>query len=244
MSFISKLFRKRPDKTPACCAIIAAAGNSVRMAGGDKLYTDINGYTVLAHTLSVFQKCNSIKEIIIVAREDRIEQVSEICAGSGVDKANKIIVGGSTRLESVLNGVMAVSKGMHLVAIHDGARPCVSPDIIERTVAAAAKHHAAAPAVKASSTVKRVKDGMVTATVDREQLYEIQTPQVFRTDIIKSALTNAYNKRVEITDDCMAAELIGIPVYVTEGSRNNIKITTREDIIIAEAILRSGEGKQ
>jgi len=209
------------------------------MDGGDKLYTEIGGFPVLAHTLNIFQKCESIKEIIVVAREDRIGQVSEICGSCGINKANKIIVGGGTRLESVLNGLMAVSKGMHLVAIHDGARPCVSPEIIERTITAAARHRAAAPAVKASSTVKRVKDGMVTATVDREQLYEIQTPQVFETDLIKAALTNAFNKRVDITDDCMAAELIGIPVYVTDGSRNNIKITTREDIVIAEAILRN-----
>jgi len=239
LSFISRVFRKSRERIPPCCAVIAAAGISERMAGGDKLYTDINGLPVLAHTLFVLQKCDLIKEIIVVAREDRIGQVSEICGSCGIEKANKIIVGGATRLESVLNGVMAVSKNMHFVAIHDGARPCVSLEIINRTITAAVKHRAAAPAVKASSTVKRVKDGMVTATVDREQLYEIQTPQVFETDLIKAALTNAFNKRADITDDCMAAELIGIPVYVTEGSRNNIKITTHEDIVIAEAILRN-----
>ena len=239
MSLISRMLKKGRERIPPCCAVIAAAGSSERMEGGDKLYTDINGVPVLAHTLGILQKCDLVKEIIVVAREDRIEQVSEICGSCGVNKANKIIVGGGTRLESVLNGVMAVSKNMHLVAIHDGARPCVSPEIIKRTIAAAARHRAAAPAVKASSTVKRVKDGIVTATIDREQLYEIQTPQVFETNLIKAALTNAFNKRADITDDCMAAELIGIPVYVTEGSRNNIKITTREDIVIAEAILRN-----
>jgi 2-C-methyl-D-erythritol 4-phosphate cytidylyltransferase len=99
-------------------------------------------------------------------------------------------------------------------------------------------HHAAAPAIPVSSTVKRVEGGVVRETVDREKLFEVQTPQVFDAGLIKAALTSAIDKSINITDDCMAVELLGVPVYITEGSRNNIKLTTREDAILAEAILK------
>jgi len=210
------------------------------MSGEDKLLAGICGKPVLMHVLDVFQQCKVIDEIIVVTREDLIDRVSGLCSEGSFSKVTRVMAGGSSRLESVLTGTLAASKKMELIAIHDGARPCIDAEVIERAVTAAAKLHAAAPAIKISSTVKKVVDGVIVDTVDRESLYEIQTPQVFDAELIKAALTNAAQKMVEITDDCMAAELIGVPVYITEGSSSNIKITTPEDLTIAEAILCRG----
>ena len=216
--------------------MIAAAGSSQRM-GKDKQFVEIHGKPVLAHTLLAFQNCPLVREIIVVTQEDKLARVGEICAEYKITKTAKIVPGGPTRLESVMNGVFAATKKSKLIAIHDGARPCVTQRVIERTIEAAAKHHAAAPAVPVSSTIKRAQRGMVLETVDRENLFEVQTPQIFTAAIIKGALTSAKKKSLEITDDCMAAELMGVTVHLTEGSRSNIKLTTREDIAIAAAIL-------
>ena len=210
------------------------------MGGVDKLLSEIGGTPVLAHTLKAFQNCGIISEIVVVTREDMLFQVRSICEKFSIDKTKAIIPGGATRLESVLNGVNAASRNIELIAIHDGARPCIENSIIESTVSAAAKHHAAAPGVKISSTVKKVKNSIIVETINRDELYEIQTPQVFTAEIIIGALTLAKKKSINVTDDCMAAEILGVPVHVTEGSHLNIKITTPEDIILAEAILRHG----
>lgn len=248
MSIFSKLTKKKPDKKPSleCAAVIAAAGSSDRMSGEDKLFIDICGKPVLGHALSAFQRCELISEIIVVAREDRIAQVGELCGTYGITKAVKVMCGGQTRLESVLTGVMAVSGNKRLIAIHDGARPCVEEETIAGAINAAAKYNAAAPGHRINSTIKRVVDGTIIETIDRDNIYEIQTPQVFDADIIKAALTNASNKSIDVTDDCMAAELLGIKVKVTDGTQSNIKITTNKDVAIAEAILfaRQESGNQ
>ena len=228
----------RAEKPESCSVVVAAAGSSERMEGEDKLFTLIDSAPVLAHTLMAFQNCKIVKEIIVVAREERIDMVSGICGKYHISKAVKIMIGGPTRLESVLRGVLAVSDKASIIAIHDGARPCIEQDVILRTFKTATDHYAAAPALNVTSTIKRVKNGIVTETVDRSELSEIQTPQIFTSELIKAALTNALNKSVSVTDDCMAVELLGVPIHVTEGSRNNIKITTIDDIAIAGAILQ------
>jgi len=237
MSVVIKHLKRLKGKPPECSAIIAAAGSSQRMAGEDKLFVEICGAPVLYHTLAAFQNCNLIKEIIVVARNDSFELIGELCEKYSLVKVAKIVEGGSTRLESVMNGVYAASKKSQLIAVHDGARPCVDEDVIERAVIAATKWHAAAPAVPIGSTVKRVEDRRITETVDRRDLVEIQTPQVFATEIIKAALTNAIRESIDATDDCMAVELIGFPIHITEGSSKNIKLTTQDDLFVAEAIL-------
>jgi len=240
LSLAARLRRTAPGKEqPFCSAVVVAAGTSRRMGGKDKLFLEICGAPVLAHTLLAFQNSDHISEIIIVARCDMTGLVSELCERYGISKVKKIVTGGESRQESVLCGVNAASKKASLISIHDGARPCVDGEIIGNAVSVAAKHHAAAAGIPLSSTVKKVKLGIVTETVDREGLYEIQTPQVFASEIIKAALKNAANKAVCITDDCMAVELLGIPIHITEGSRSNIKLTTGEDILIAEGILYS-----
>lgn len=239
MGGIMDLLRLKGKKDRFCSAVIVAAGSSKRMGSEDKLFVEICGAPVLAHTLMSFQKAEGVDEIIVVAREDCLERVGGICRAFGIGKAAKIMVGGDTRLDSAISGAFAASGKAKLIAIHDGARPCVSADVIESAIGAAGKRHAAAPGLAVSSTLKRAKDGIIAETVDREGLFEIQTPQVFAAEIIRAALTNARKKGVAVTDDCRAAELIGAPVHMTEGSRSNIKITTREDLVVAEAILRS-----
>ena len=231
------LRRLSSKKPPVCTAVIAAAGLSQRCKGEDKLFYPIGGKPVLAYTIEAFQKCGLINEIIIVARQEQFDSIGEICKKYGFDKVAKIIKGAPTRAESVINGVFAVSGKTKLIAIHDGARPCIDIDTIENTINAAAKYHAAAPATQIIPTIKRVDNGFISETVDREGLYEIQTPQVFRSEIIKAALTNAAKKSVTVTDDCMAAEMIGVRAYIVEGSRCNIKITENGDLQIAESIL-------
>ena len=234
-----KLLKKvLTPETPRCCAVIAAAGSSERFNREDKLFIQLNGAPVLAHTLTAFQRSVHINEIVLVTREETLDRAQETCERYGIKKLKAIITGGATRLESVFNGAYAASDECNLIAIHDGARPCVDGNLIKRTVDMAAKHHAVAPGIRINSTVKRFSKGMIIETIDREELLEIQTPQVFQSDIIKAALSVAVETSQDITDDCMAAELIGVPVRVTEGSRFNIKLTTREDIIVAEAIIK------
>ena len=233
-----RIGRRAFRKIPPCSAVIAAGGSSKRMGSvGDKLFIPICDTPMIVHTMRAFQNCKHINEIIVVAREEIIDSIAELCSQYDISKVAMIVCGGPTRVESVLNGVLAISKKAGLVAIHDGARPCVDSDIIIKTIAKASKYHAAAPGVKVTSTLKSVKKGFIKKTVPREGLVEIQTPQVFDVDLIKAALTKAVQDSSDITDDCMALELMGFPVYVTEGRADNIKITTKEDIAIAEAIL-------
>lgn len=226
-------------KPQLCTAVIAAAGSSIRMGGEDKLFVCLNGAPALVHTIAAFQKCSFIHEIIVVTRQDKLEYVSGLCSLYGATKVSKVVTGGQSRLESVLSGLLAVSENSALVAVHDGARPCVTENVIKDAVTAAGSYYAVAPAVMVSSTMKRASNGNVIETVDRENLFEIQTPQVFDKDLIKAALTNAQNRSLEITDDCMAVELLGFPVHLSDGSKNNIKLTTGEDLAVAEAILLS-----
>ena len=237
MALLSTLRKILSGKKHFCSAVIAAAGLSQRMDGADKLLLDIQGIPVLGHTLLAFQVSRYIDEIVIVTRSDLLEQVGEICSRFGITKAAKVIVGGARRLESVSNGLFAVSGRADLIAVHDGARPCVEVSLIDTTVEAAARLHAAAPAVRLTSTIKKVRGNEILETVDREDLVEIQTPQVFKADLIKAALTKVNKLSVDITDECKAVELLGAPVYTTEGSRCNIKITTIEDFKLAQALL-------
>ena len=237
-SVITKLKSEfKSKKPPTCTAVIAAAGSSQRCKGEDKIYYNINNKPVLAYTLDTFQNSGLINEIVIVACEERYECISEICSKYGYNKVSKVMKGGSTRLESVINGVYAASSKSRLIAIHDGARPCINADLLERTIHAAAKYNAAAPAVAITSTVKRVNATIISDTVDRRDLYEVQTPQIFKAEVIKAALSNAMKKSISVSDDCMAVEKIGIPVYIIQGSRRNIKITDNEDLFLVEAIL-------
>lgn len=233
---LSKLFKKK-DNTPHCAVVIVAAGSSLRM-GGDKLMMELCHVPVLARTLLAFQQSPLVDEIIVVTRMEKIMDVADICKKYGVTKAKKVIRGGTSRMESALAGVSEVSCGTKLIAIHDGARPLVTQDVISRAVYAASDYLAAVPAIPSVDTLKNVEDEQVIATLDRECIMRVQTPQVFDADLIKGALTVAAVKALPITDDCSAIELMGVKVKAVEGDPNNIKLTTPNDVMLAEAILR------
>jgi len=246
LSFSNNIIKKVLGKSNICSAVIMAAGSSKRMGGENKVLIKINDIPVVVHTLMVFQNNDSINEIIVVAREDSIEAIAKLCDLYDITKVTKIIAGGNTRTESVLNGITAVSKYASLIAIHDAARPCVDDDVIQKAINLAAVYKAAAPSIPITSTVKKVHNNQIIETVDRESLVEIQTPQVFNADLIKYAITKVINESIPVTDDCMAVELSGINVYTSKGSVNNLKITNKEDILVAQTILSkriSGEGE-
>lgn len=222
-----------------CTGVIVAAGSASRMGGIDKIMADLRGKPVIAHTISAFESSHVIDEIVLVARQERIEELKSLVAQYGFTKVRKIVPGGKTRMESVEAGLRAVSKKSRLVAIQDGARPMVTGKIIEDAVKAAANCGAAAPGIPVKDTVKVVGgDGKVIDTPDRSTLRAVQTPQVFDREMLMAAWAAARQQGKEYTDDCGAMEGIGMRVYITEGSEENIKITTPFDLKVAELIMK------
>lgn len=229
---------RKKEETPHCSAVIVAAGSSQRM-GSDKLLHNLGIMPVLARTLLVFQDCELVDEIVVVTRMEKLEEVAELCKKYRIEKASKVICGGATRMESALAGVSEVKEKAKLIAIHDGARPLVSVELIENTVRAAAKYKAAVPAIKSVDTLKLAEDGeTVTGSLDRELVLRVQTPQVFDADLIKGALTFAAEKKLPLTDDCSAVELMGVKARIVPGEEDNIKLTTPRDMLFAAAILK------
>ena len=228
--------RRKGAQPPCCAAVVPAAGSSTRM-GQDKLFAPLGGVPVLIHTLRALESCPSVGAIIVVTRPDHLVEVGKLCREAALSKVSKVVSGGATRTESVLAGVEAVGEEYPIVAIHDGARPLVSREVVEAAIAAAASGSAAAPAVPVKDTVKEPDRGIVTATPDRSRLFAVQTPQVFDTDLIRTALTRAVEDGISLTDDCAAVERMGVPVALTQGSYTNLKITTPEDLAVAEALL-------
>ncbi len=238
---ITNLFRE-PEKEPHCSAVIVAAGSSERM-GTDKLTADLCGVPVLVRTLRVFDACALVNEIVVVTRGDRIEEIADLCKEYGIKKVSKVLAGGSTRVESALVGVSEVDPKAARIAIHDGARPLVTTEVIERTVRAAKEYYAAVPVIPSTDTLKAVDEkGYVVGTVDRATTWRVQTPQVFKSDFIKGALTKAMEKNLPLTDDCSAMEMMGVKTMTVPGDEDNIKLTTPRDMILAEAILKAREG--
>lgn len=218
-----------------CGAVIVAAGSASRMGGIDKVMAPLQGEPMLVRTVRTFQESDVIREIVIVTRKDLLPRVKALCAG--FDKVKTVVEGGADRASSVSAGLDALSKRVALAAIHDGARPLVSLEVIERTVRAANTYSAAAPAIPVKDTIKTVQGGIVTETPDRSKLQAVQTPQVFDLDLLLGALKNAADKKLSITDDCSAVEAMGMSVKIVEGDERNIKVTTPLDLKIARMFL-------
>ena len=233
------LFKKKKPEEPKCSAVIVSAGLARRMGGIDKVLAPLGELPVLVHTLYAFQDCPVIDEIIVVAREDLVVEVGRLCREFNLNKVRKVIVGGQERIHSVQSGLGEVDPEADLIAIHDGARPLVPQEVIRDTVTRAALTGAAAPAIPLTDTIKRTEDGLVVETVDRSQLWAVQTPQVFEAGLIKTATRKAIDDGELLTDDCGAVERLGMKVTLTSGSRENIKITTPLDLILGEAILQA-----
>lgn len=236
MGLLSRLMGRGKEPALTCTAVVPAAGRSVRM-GEDKLFLPLGEVPVILRTLRTLESSPYITEIIIAAREEQLVPLGQLCKEAALAKVRKIVVGGETRSASVLAGIREADPASELIAVHDGDRPLVTVDIVNAAIEKAAQRGAAAPAVPVKDTVKRSADGVVTATLDRTELYAVQTPQVFEHGLILGALEKAMADGAELTDDCSAVERIGMPVCLTEGSYDNIKLTTPEDLAVAEAIL-------
>ena len=219
----------------SCGAVIVAAGSASRMGGIDKVMASLNGEPMIVRTVRTFQNSDVIREIVIVTRPDLIVPISDLC--HGFDKVRLVVAGGATRQESVERGLGALSDRIHLVAVHDGARPLISWQVIDRTVRAAHSYGAAAPAIPVKDTIKVVKGGLIDSTPDRSTLQAVQTPQVFDLDLLKGALKKARDEGASLTDDCSAVERMGMSVKIVEGDERNIKVTTPLDLKIAELFL-------
>lgn len=232
-----KLLKKMIKKhTASCAAVIVAAGSSTRMQGTDKILYPLNGEPLIIRTIRTFQRHEKIEQIVIVTREELIGTMKHLCSEFELKKVTHIVSGGSTRTESVMKGLSLVKKAIGYVAVHDGARPFVTEKIITETIEKAVEYHAAAPAVPVKDTIKMAANHIVTHTPQRSSLFAVQTPQIFDVDLLRGALAKAKKDGTAVTDDCSAVEALGMSVYLTEGSDENIKITTPTDLIVAQAI--------
>ena len=219
-----------------CCgAVIVAAGTASRMQGIDKVMAQLGDEPMILRTVRAFQNCDVIGEIVIVTREDLVEKIQSLC--KEFSKVKAVTVGGADRAESVRKGLKLLSPKVRLAAIHDGARPLITDEVIDRTVRAAHRYGAAAPGVPVKDTVKIVQGGFVKSTPDRSTLQAIQTPQIFDVDLLTGALEKAKKDNAAITDDCSAVERMGMSVKVVEGDERNIKVTTPMDLKIAGILL-------
>ena len=236
-----KKFRKE-EKPLSCAAVIVAAGSAQRM-GFDKLTYMLSGQPVLIRAMMPFVKSPLVQELVVVTRADRLEEIADLCAQYQVGKLTAVVAGGKTRTESAMAGVAAVRGDCGLIAVHDGARPFVTQELIERCVRKASIQYAAVPVLKSTDTLREVDDsGTLAGTCDRDRVVRIQTPQVFEAALLKGALTDAVNRQLTFTDDAAAVERMGLSVQTVEGDEENIKLTTPQDLLLAEGILeRRGE---
>lgn len=240
LPFLKKV---REARRPRCTALVAAAGSSSRMGGVDKLLQPLDGVPVLARTLTALQLAAGVDEIVIAAREEDILEFSQLCRTYGISKCSKVVRGGESRAHSVLLAALEASPEAELLAVQDGARPLVTPELIDRVIAAAARCSAAVPAVPVKDTVKLSRqDGAVEETLERERLRAAQTPQVFEASLLKAALQSALEQGAPVTDDASAVERLGKTVFLVDGGEENLKITTPLDLAVAEAIVQGREG--
>ena len=221
--------------TQYCGAVIVAAGSASRMGGIDKVMAPLGGEPMILRTVRAFEDCEAVKEIAIVTREDLMGPIAELC--SGFTKIRSVVQGGSSRQESVKLGLLAFSKEVRLAAVHDGARPLVSGELIDKVIRAAHSYGAAAPAIPVKDTIKVFEGGFIAATPDRSTLRAVQTPQVIDRDLLLGALEKAEQEGTALTDDCSAVEHIGMRVRLVEGEERNLKVTTPLDLKIAELLL-------
>ena len=237
MAASEKKTKKKP--APHTVALIVAAGSSTRMgAGVSKQFLEINRHPVLAHTLRAFEAAKTVDQIVVVARTEDITHIASLAAQYHIEKLAAVVEGGETRALSVQKGFERVHPKAKFVAIHDGARCLVTPEIIDKVVRAAYRHKAATAAAPVSDTVKTVNaKGFVESTVDRKKVFLAATPQVFDTNLYRAALATVENFE-NMTDDNQLIESLPYPVKVVDCGKENIKITHPADLAIAETILR------
>ena len=224
-----------------CTALVVAGGSGSRLGRATpKQYLQLAGRPLLAWTLEAFERCAAIQSMVLVVAPSWVEPVAALLAPYRLDKLVRVCAGGQQRSDSVRAGLQALPAEAELVAIHDGARPLVSPELITRVVAAATDHGAALPVVLVPDTVKRVHGQQVEATVDRGPLRLAQTPQTFSVELIRRAYSEL-DLATRVTDDAQVVELSGHPVRPVEGHSDNIKVTVARDLERAARLLAPGE---
>ena len=226
-------------------AVIVAAGSGTRMGGLDKLFTEVAGRPLLAHAIAAFQECDAVERIVLVLAAENVERGQALARAQGFSKVCAVVPGGKRRQDSVRIGLEALG-GCEYVAVHDGGRPLVSVELIERGLEAARESSAAVPALPTVDTVKEAGgDGLVVRTLDRSRLWATQTPQVFRYDLLARAHREirsdpSASLRAGYTDDASMLEALGVPVRLFPGERRNIKVTTPEDLELVRALFEGG----
>ncbi len=224
---------------PIVSVIIVSAGESQRMAGLDKIFTPILDKPVINYSISTFAECPEISEIVVVVAKSRIDKFKALLEQSNWQKPISYCVGGTSRQDSVMAG-LSILNPCDLVIIHDGARPCITKEIVQRAINSVSATGAATAGVPTTDTIKIVgKNDTVVSTPPRENLWNIQTPQIFKYDLIRKAHLQKPN--TYITDDSTLVEQMGVAVKVFWGSYSNIKITNAEDIYIVESTLRENQ---
>ncbi len=221
--------------------IIPAAGHGQRMRSDtEKPYITIGGRSILAHTLAVFEACPAVDGYVLVVEPSRVQSCTEHLSESGdaFPKLVEVVAGGSTRQESVYRGLMALDDDTGSVLIHDAARPCVEKDALEASVLGCVRYGAVISATPSTDTMKIIRDGLVEATPERSTIWRAQTPQTFQYRVLRSAHERAREEDYAGTDDAELVERAGYVVRVLEGTPDNIKVTSAEDLEIAERILR------
>jgi len=219
--------------------VIVAAGRSERMGGKvDKAFLSLGMKPVLVHSLTAFEKCPDIDGVVLVVRKDRVGAARNMAQMFGCLKVKRVVAGGAMRQVSVENGLAVLHEEVKIVAVHDGARPCVSPELISETIKAAKRHGAGVAAVRLTDTVKQVDKGYtVTKTLDRSKLWAVQTPQTFKRALLEKSFKIVKKKGVKITDEASALELAGEKVHLVPAVVSNIKITAPDDLPLAAALL-------
>jgi 2-C-methyl-D-erythritol 4-phosphate cytidylyltransferase len=221
-------------------AIIVAAGKGTRMGPNrDKLFLEIAGRPVVAHTWQRFEQAGAIAEIVLVVREGMQSAFQELAAQYHFKKPFRLVPGGAERQDSVWNGLQALSTGAEIVAIQDGARPCTDETLINATIAAARETGAAVAAQPVTDTIKETADGkLISRNLERSRLWAVQTPQTFRVDVIRRALALVREKKLQVTDDTAACELIGQQVRLVNSMAPNPKVTIPADLAYIELLLK------
>jgi 2-C-methyl-D-erythritol 4-phosphate cytidylyltransferase len=225
-------------------AIVVAAGEGRRIGGQiSKSYLPIAGRPLVLRTLDRLFSSSAVSNVILVVAADQLQNCADLLGGDSALRSHAVIlqIGGGTRQQSVKRGLEKVGAATDIVLIHDGARPFVSPGLIDRCISATAEKGAVVVGLPVRDTIKVVgEDRLIQSTPDRQLLWEIQTPQTFQRELIIAAHAQAERDGVEVTDDAMVVERLGKPVFVLEGERTNIKITLPEDVLLADLMIRDG----
>lgn len=229
---------------PYTVMMVAAAGNSTRM-GQAKQHILLEGKPVFIHTLLALQQVQAVDEILLIARAQDTAYFTALAQQAGITKLHTVVTGGDTRQQSVANGLAALPDKTTLVGIHDGARPLITPQVVEQVIATAQRTKAAAVAVPVKDTLKRTDDwGCILDTPDRSHLWKVQTPQVFDREALCAAMQAAREAGQDFTDDCQLMEQAGYAVQLVPGLDTNLKLTTPEDVRLAQAILQTDKKEE